>query len=426
MEVFVARQPIFNLKEEIVGYELLYRNDMTNACTNSNGDQATAEVIINSFLNIGLERMTEGKACFIHFTENLLEQKLPVFLNQKDIAIIISNSVRPSHKLVEICRELNKLGYIIEVKESFFEDRSYSDLLLPCVDYISVDFRDLSSPSREWIESMAVQYQIKLIAEKIETKEAYHDAKEMGCELFKGYYFSKPLIISAVEIPSVYSSYYELQNTSLEELNIDQLEEWLAKDLSLSFKLLKVFNQFSTDKDSRVCSVRGLISMLGADVIQKWVQLLTNRVPIEKQEQMLSEELVRMTLTRAKLCESIAKQIGSEQKSAFYLTGLLSFIKEYFEGSMEEILEGLPLKENIYDALIGKDNLIKAVLDLAEAVEQAKWSDIKEICHKLNIQERYLFKIYAESINWASKIMQSERSSAVENTASYYNNISLI
>src|SRR6478672_764941 len=108
MEVFVARQPIFNIKEEIVGYELLYRKDFTNEYPYIDGDQATAEVIINSFFNIGLERLTEGKRACIHFTEKLLKQKLPTLFNPNEIVIKINQSVEVNRELVTIVKELKE------------------------------------------------------------------------------------------------------------------------------------------------------------------------------------------------------------------------------------------------------------------------------------------------------------------------------
>ncbi|MBB6446421.1 hypothetical protein [Bacillus benzoevorans] len=154
--------------------------------------------------------------------------------------------------------------------------------------------------------------------------------------------------------------------------------------------------------------------MFGVDVIRNWVQLLTARVPLDKQNLILPEKIIRLTLTRAKLCESIANQIDSDRKKAFYLAGIFSSLNEFFAGPMEDIMKELALTEDIYAALIVQENSIKEVLALVEAVEKAKWEEIHEICQKLNIRERCLFKMYAESINWTAKIQQSEQDSLLE------------
>ncbi len=94
MEVFVARQPIFNRKGQSVAYELLYRNrDNSNSFPLIDGDEATTDVIINSFLNIGSDELSEGKRCFINFTEGLLKIKLPSYFNPRSIVVEILEDV---------------------------------------------------------------------------------------------------------------------------------------------------------------------------------------------------------------------------------------------------------------------------------------------------------------------------------------------
>ena len=121
-----------------------------------------------------------------------------------------------------------------------------------------------------------------------------------------------------------------------------------------------------------------------------------------------------MTLTRAKLCETIARQLGNEQSASYYMTGLISTMKKIVGPSMEDILSELPLKDDIHDALLGKENQLKDVLDLVEAVEQAEWKEMADKCRKLNLHVRELFRIYAESSNWATKMIEAEKIASFE------------
>ena len=410
MEVFVARQPIFNIEEEIVGYELLYRNNLTNVFPYIDGDQATAEVIINSFLNIGLERLTEGKKFSIHFTENLLEQKLPTYFSPDDLVVQISKEVVISNKLITICQELKELGYLLILDDHFlFQDHPSMDKLLPNIAMIKVDFREEYSHQLKQIETIAAKHKIKLFAEKIETEAAYTEAKKRGYVYFQGYFFSEPIIESTYEIPVCFSSHYHaIQNMSLEELTVDEMAELIEKDLSLSIKLLRLINTTSAKCDKKICSIRAAIASLGVDNVKKWVHILSTRESAD-QPTFLSDRCMQLTLTRAKLCETIARQIGTEFPSGYYMAGLISTMEELVDISMEEILADLSLKEEIHDALLGKENKYKLVLDLVEAVEQAKWKEINHFCKKLNMTERDLFRIYAESLNWTTEMIREEK-----------------
>ncbi|WP_257211105.1 EAL and HDOD domain-containing protein [Anoxybacillus flavithermus] len=113
MDIYVGRQPIFNRNDEVIGYELLYRNGEQNVYNSIDGDRATIDVLINSFMNIGIERLTNGSRCFINFTETLLKRELPFYFPKHLIVVEILESIPYSNELLHICKKLKKEGYVI-------------------------------------------------------------------------------------------------------------------------------------------------------------------------------------------------------------------------------------------------------------------------------------------------------------------------
>ncbi|WP_445491117.1 EAL and HDOD domain-containing protein [Niallia sp. 03133] len=211
MEVFVARQPLFNRMEEVYGYEILYRNNQINSFPNVDGDHATADVVINSFLNIGIEKLSQGKPCFINFTENLLELKLPIYFQPRDIVIEILETVEPSQKIINICKELKELGYKIALDDYIFDkDNLYAYDLLMQADIVKIDFMNTAEKTRTELEVMLQPFDIIKVAEKLETKAEYEKAKRLGYELFQGYFFSKPSIISTHDVPTYFHTYVNI------------------------------------------------------------------------------------------------------------------------------------------------------------------------------------------------------------------------
>lgn len=409
MEVFVAKQPVYNIKEEIVGYELLYRKDSTNVFPIIDGDQATSELIINSYLNIGLGKLTKGKRYCIHFTENLLEQRLPTFFDPETLVVKLARNVKVSDKIITICKELKDLGYTIVIHEEIFQSEypGFNEIL-PYIDMMEVDLKIGKQEYLELIEEMATNYHIQLLAEKIETKEDFEKAKKRGYHLFQGYYFSKPIMESTYEIPTTFSTLYQsIENGEMDALPIDELVEVIEKDLSLSVKLLRLINNEQIEVDQKICSIRDAIVHLGKKEIKKWIHFLLARKSKEKQTK-LSYDLTRLSLTRAKFCERIAKETGTYDTSGYYMTGLISTLEEIGCTSKKELLSDLPISGEIMDALMGKDNEFKQILDLVSAVENAKWKEISEICKTINVTERDLFRIYAESLNWSTEMIKEE------------------
>ncbi|MCF2650165.1 EAL and HDOD domain-containing protein [Niallia circulans] len=409
MEVFVARQPLFNRMEEVYGYELLYRHNNMNSFPNINGDQATAEVLINSFFNIGIDKLSDGKPCFINFTENLLELRLPTYFQPRDIVIEILESVIPSQKIIDICIELKQLGYKLALDDFIFDKSNlYSQSLLLLADMIKVDFQQTTKETRSDLETLAKKNNIELVAEKLETKEEYEQAKNKGYHYFQGYYFSRPLIMSTHDVPIYIHTYYKiLELLNDEDPDINRISKLIEQDISLSYKLLKLINTLGYGMKQKVTSIKNAIIYIGLIELQKWIYVLTVRE--NEWKNGISFEVMHNCLIRSKMCESVAKLIpGRQEYGSFFLTGMFSLMDTIMNRDMATILSDLPLDETIVQALSGEKNIQRDVLQLVIAAETADWTRIGLGCKELNIQEKELFKEYAESISWAKKLLDED------------------
>lgn len=410
MEVYVARQPIFNDKEEVFAYELLYRGDQMNAFPNINGDQATTEVIINSFLNIGIDELSNGKPCFINFTMHLLQMRLPTYFNPRDIVIEILETIKPSFQLIQICKELKFLGYQIALDDFILDEgNQYIQELLDYVDYIKVDFMTSTREMRKKIETLAQLRNIKLLAEKVETREEFEHARLAGYSFFQGYFFEKPSVVSTLDVPTYFHSYYSIiQNLSMTEPQIDKIAEIIEQDISLSYKLLKLINSPAYRPRNKINSIRQAIVLLGLIEIEKWIYVLAVREASTKTDSV-SVEKIRIALTRAKSCESISSILGSGQlSSSFFLTGMFSMMDSILGVPMEKVLKDLPLQEEICNALQGKENTYRDVLELVIMMEKAMWTEVRDQSDKLRLSEEQVLKMYGNSLNWSNQLLSKE------------------
>ncbi|WP_174733036.1 EAL and HDOD domain-containing protein [Mesobacillus harenae] len=410
MEVFVARQPIYDENEKIYGYELLYRNDQTNEYPDINGEQATADVIITSFLNIGIDKLSNGKPCFVNFTEKLLQLRLPTYFPPRDIVVELLETINPGPELLVICHELKSLGYKLALDDFVLDDLNpYSRKLLEVADLAKIDFLSTTRETRVKMEKVAKSLNVKLLAEKVETRQQLEEAKRAGYQYFQGYYFAKPVIVSSYDIPVSFQSYFEMiQMLSVTEPSIDALTELIERDLSLTFKLLKLINSPAYRPKSKIKSIRQAIVLLGLIEIQKWIYVLAVRESTGTKK-MLSEEAVRLCLIRGKMCESVASMSAKPAPAAsYFLTGMLSCMDTITGVPMDQILIDLPLQEDISEALKGKPNTYKETLDLALIAEKAEWSQINKRCKSMGFEAVDLFRAYGEAVNWSNRMLEKE------------------
>ena len=409
MEIFIGRQPIFNTNEQVYSYELLYRNGIeNNAFPDIDSDIATVELIINSFLSIGFEELSNGKPCFINFTENLLMNDIMEQLNPSQVVIEILEDVPITKGLIKRVKELKAKGYRIALDDFIMqEDSSIYNDLFPYIDIIKVDFIISSVDEREKIENRIKKLfpHIILLAEKVETMEQYIDAIQRGYKLFQGYFFTKPQIIRANDIPANLLQYYRvIALLRVEEPDIDEITEGIEHDIALSYKLMKLINSSSKRSKFKIRSIKQAILHLGLEDLKRWIYILTYRESQKYNPSGAYDELMKTSLCRAKMCELLAKYNNKRNTSEYFLIGMFSLIDALLRRPIKSILMQLPLSDEIVETISGSDTSMQPYLQLTVAVEQMDFEIINKIANDLSINIEDIFEIFKAANKWSNRI----------------------
>ena len=192
---------------------------------------------------------------------------------------------------------------------------------------------------------------IKLLAEKVETKEEFDQAAEMGYTCFQGYFFSKPVIISGKDIPGFKLTYLQmLQEINSPEMDFRKIEDLIKREVSVSYKLLRYINSAFFGLRRKVESIRQALALLGERNIKKWISLIA----LSSMGEDKPMELAASSLIRAQFCESLAPKMGMrDREHDLFLMGLFSMIDAIIDRPMAEILDELSISEDIKVALSG-------------------------------------------------------------------------
>ncbi|MHB8126502.1 MAG: EAL and HDOD domain-containing protein [Desulfitobacteriaceae bacterium] len=398
MNAFVARQPIFDTTEKIYAYELLFRHGTNNSFENLDGDLATSDVINNSFLIIGMDTITGGKRGFINFTTNLLLNQFATNLPKDTIVVEILENVEPTQAVIMACAKLKELGYLLALDDFEFDVKFTP--LIELADIIKVDFRLTGIQDRRALINKINRPNIKYLAEKVETKEEFDEARDMGYSYFQGYYFSKPIIVSGKEIPQNKLNHFKLiQEINRLEVNLDQLEEIIKGDISLSYKLLKFINSAVFGLNSKVNSIRHALTLLGILEVRKWASLIS----LKSMGEDKPDELVVLSLVRARFGENIAQILGMQKQAPdIFLLGLLSMIDAFLDRPIVDILKELPISEVVKAALLGSDNQFRDIYELILSYEKADWKKFSEYALKLRLDETLIPNLYLKALDSAN------------------------
>ncbi len=398
-EKFIARQPIFDSREKVYGYELLFRSGIENYFDGSDPNRATYSVIVDSLLLHGLERLTGRRKAFINYPREALLNGYAEVIPKHLAAVEILETVEPDAEVLAACRRLKAMGYCLVLDDVFSSERP--EAFLGLVDIIKVDLL-LSTP--EQIVRRVGSRGIALLGEKVETHEEFQQLKTLGFQYFQGYFFSKPQIISSRDIPAFKLNYLRiLQAINHPEINLEEIERIIKGEPSLCFKLLRYLNSAFFGLRSDIHSIRHAIFLLGEREIRLWASL----VALTSMGEDKPQELVVTSLVRASWCESLAGKIGMQGREGdLFLLGLFSMMDAILDRPLPEILAQLPVPEEIRTALLHRNNRLAHVLALVEAYEQGDWEKLTGLAASLGIDEASIPGTYLAAVEWARQVFQ--------------------
>jgi c-di-GMP-related signal transduction protein len=396
MDVFVARQPIFNRRKKIYAYELLFRTGMSNAFPDLDGETATTSLLSSSFFTVGIEKISGGKIAFINFTEDLLLQGTPTMFPPQNIMVEVLEDVTPSAEINAACQSLIAKGYDLAL-----DDFVYSKEWLPLVKsakIIKIDFMLTSMEEIEQIVKTVAPYNCKLLAEKIETYEEFQQALRMGFKYFQGYFFAKPEILKNKDISSSQLTLLQLiTEINRAEFDPKTLEKLINQDVSVSFKILKYLNSAYYSRVSPISSIIQAISYLGERGIRQFVSLIAT----SKLSESKPDELIRTSIIRARFLEQMADALGYANSSDYFMLGLFSCIDAMLDNSMEYLMEQLPLNAAVKDALVCRSGKMFPFLHAIECYEFGDFARFVDIIHELGLETNKITTFYLDAVNWA-------------------------
>lgn len=402
MNVFVARQPIFDTKQRVYGYEILYRSGMENAYSETDGDKASLFVIGSSLLVIGSQQISNGRKVFVNFTRNLLLEGMATYLPKEIGVIEILENIEPDEKLIETIKGIRSQGYMLALDDFVLKGNEYNPFL-ELVDIIKVDFRHADETDRKSIaDRFGSSGKIKLLAEKTETREDFENALKLGYDYFQGYFFCKPVILARRDISGRKIHYLRiLKELSAENPSFKAIKEIIEHNPSFAYKLLQYVNSAFFGVRREVTSVMHALELLGEDEIRKWASLAVLMELGSDQPQ----ELLRLSLLRGRFCENLAPLAGyRKQKSELFFMGLFSCMDVLLGRPLQEILEDLPIQSTIKEALLGQPNPFRVILDLALSYEKGDWTDFLSAVAGLGIDQTTVPEAYSSAIEWADRI----------------------
>ena len=403
---FVARQAIFDENMNTVGYELLFRDSMTNRFPDVTPEYATAQIIVEQFLGAPLGRLKEYSAIFVNFPYELLVQGMAETLPKDRVIVEILETAEPTPRLLKTVKQLSKHGFRIALDD--FELGDTWNEFLPYVSIIKFDVRvNTAEEIKHYIQDKADLLEgTVFLAEKVETLEEYECFRQVGCTLFQGHFFSKPVIHAGNKLIQNQTVTLKLmKEANADSPDFGKIEALLKQDLALSFKLMRyaqniVFNARGI-KNFRSQSLKDIIFYLGTNELRRFVLVacLTS-VNVVK-----TDEIYPQSLIRGKFCElAAARSISRHSSDDAFIVGLFSQLDSIFEMPMADLIGQIDVSSSVMMALKEQRGPLYPYLHLAILYEDHKWEEVSALGHRLGLNRSVIAELVKTATQWADEI----------------------
>jgi len=368
----LARQPILNEKNQIVAYELLFRQRGATVANVTNDTMATYSVITNAFMNIGFNSVLGNKTAFINIDSDFLQSDILRLLPKEKVVFEILETVEVSNKLIWTLNELRNMGYKFAL-DDFIYHKDRAEL----IEYANIIKIDISLLDQEQlIEHVKIckRPDIELLAERVETINQLELCKSLGFTLFQGFFFAKPTILSQKDIPANQIRVLEIMNKLTSDVENEEIVRAISHDLPLSYKLLKFVNSAGATCGRVLSSIDDALNMIGRKPFYQWLSILLYLNAGEESQK--NNVLFELAIYRGRLLE-LCGELGNQKNShELFILGTFSYLDALLMQTFKTIFKDLVAPIFIKQALLEKSGPYFDYLELITALENA---DVREI-----------------------------------------------
>jgi EAL and modified HD-GYP domain-containing signal transduction protein len=404
-DIFIARQPIVDQKEKLVAFELLFRS--AHSATESgvvDDTHATAQVLVNAFGEMGIGDVLGTHRGFINLDAQILHSDLIELLPKQQVMLELLETIKIDADIIARCHELKAKGFSLAL-DDVTELSEDIKPLLSVVEVVKLDLMLIDPLRLPGLVNELKRYPIKLLAEKVEDREQAKRCMAMGFDLFQGYYFARPEMLSGKRSDPSKMVLIRLLSMLLSDLENDKIEEAFKEHADLTYNLMRMVNSVGTGLATKVSSLKHGLLVLGRQPLRRWVQLLLYAA---KNGDNSASPLMQLAATRGKLLELVAK-IDSPGNPDYadqaFMVGILSLLDALMGEPLPDIISRMSLQEEVEAALLKHEGGLGNLLSLCEKVETGDLNAIQEMLpafSSLTVED--LNKAQLEAMGWANNI----------------------
>ena len=397
----IGRQPILNRLEQVFAYELLFRTSCSRSSASvENASRATASVIVHTLSDFGVKEIIGNRQGFINVDIDLLMGDAIEILPSELIGLDLQSSIASTPQVLDRCRRLKESGFVLTLDGHEYSPDNGE--LYGIVDIIKIDLVKTPIDQLQGVMNNLRRYPVKLLAEKVDTTDAFKMCIRLGFDYFQGYYFARPSVIEKRRIEESGANLLKILRLLLADATLGEIEKVFRSSPGLTYKLLLLVNSVSIGMREKIRDVRHALTILGRQQIKRWVQLALFTADHGREAE---NPLVEMAAVRAAFMEQLAlhhpllkrKPTAADQA---YMVGILSLLERIYQISAEEMVADLNLSDEVRTALIGREGIYGKLLDVAEMMERFEFDAAIAGIEEMGIPQEHVTASQLKAFDW--------------------------
>ncbi len=402
-EIFIGRQPILDREQQLYAYELLFRRGTQNSADVTDDLAATATVLSHVFSELGLEAALGPYLGFVNLDARMLASDAIELLPKAKFVLEVLETVDITPEVVSRCRDLKNKGFTLALDDFVtFEERHRP--LLELADIVKVDLMGMDASALQRTVAALQPWKVRLLAEKVDDEVQVKACRELGFELFQGYYFARPTVIAGKKLSQSEMSLIRLLGLILDDAETPQLEGIFKQEPGLAMNLMRLTNSAASGLRQKITSLRHAITVLGRRQLQRWLQLLLFTNPAGGG----ANPLLQLAATRGRFLELLGRDLmgaSHDFEDRAFMTGIMSLMPALLHVPIGEVIATLNVDPEVREALESRAGVLGRMLQLAEKQEEGDM----DACHALavelpGIDQERVNALLAQALAWANNI----------------------
>ncbi|MEN9868363.1 MAG: hypothetical protein RL748_3953, partial [Pseudomonadota bacterium] len=403
LKVLLGREPILDRSQKLIGHEIVFRSSNPDPAR----QLADTSAILEQAVEAGIENLVGNGLGFVTATEGFLMGESVLFLPMKNTIIILPQHITEIEALSARVAELRRMGFRFAINHAQMHEPAQVQLAAQA-EVIQIT---LPPPPQVLIlnlEQLRVyrNNQKKLFAQQVQVVEQFEHCQQAGFDYFSGHFYAKPVF----QENSKFSASEMTLMKALDLLNQDaddsKIEQVIKQDAVIGMNILKHVNSAASGMRTRIGSLKQAIQVIGHAQLQRWLQVMLYEKP---GQQPSGVALFTLATARGKLLELLAKKQLPNSRNAVdigFIVGLMSLMDTLFAMPMPQVLEKIPVYNEVKLALLERKGIYGELLQLVEDLEHLSepQPEILQRLAQLDLAVEDLYQLQQQAFAWVNQL----------------------